>query len=168
VYGRHGDKPYLLTEYDLSNYDEKKIGSRIGQITFNKEPIFSEVLLQFELVVWFQQTKPTIIIERHKFQQDKLLDNILAESSGMLLWCHQAEVLFRLFGMSHSDASKAVESMLKDTAEWKNIAAQYKFYDGRTLEDVITERMIFGYIKRPHYLGAYNLYKVFCQHIIEK
>jgi hypothetical protein len=95
----------------------------------------------------------------HVFPKIQIVDEILEDSRGLLLWHHQLEHLFRAF---YDDITKVVRLRKQINAKVPDafdIAESLKF-DGISLADIVEERMVLGFTVSPNVKGASTLYKM--------
>lgn len=84
------------------------------------------------------------------FTPHPLVDEILKESRGALLWAHQMHSLYGLFESSHVKALAFRSAVNSRRADWIKAATGRYFIDGQDLMDIVWERMIF------HHTGYLN------------
>lgn len=130
-------------------------------IQSNQPKCFNDIL--FLLDIYHCNTKhfPRVSvadIQNTKFTYVPIVDELLKESKGFLIWKHQLENLYLLFNHNREEVDKFCSgiSALK-TPEIFNIAKSLKFDNGISLEDVINERMALSFVKRPNIRGAFEL-----------
>lgn len=93
-----------------------------------------------------------------KFKHVKAVDDILAESKGILLWDHQMEQLFARFFPDYDKDIELRKAVNQKRPEVFDLAEKLKFDYGINLKDVLRERMIFSITCMPHYTGAKILF----------
>ena len=94
----------------------------------------------------------------HDFQALPVVDYLLHESHGILLWHHQLENLYRLFEIRVGEAVAFRKGVNAKKAKIFNDADQMELAPGISLSDVIWERMIFGVTSYPSLRAARLLY----------
>lgn len=94
----------------------------------------------------------------HDFQALPVVDDLLRNSHGILLWHHQLENLYRLFEIRTGEAAAFRKGINAKKVEPAEIAKQMHFASGRSLIDVIRKRMIFGVTSYPSLRAARLLY----------
>lgn len=104
---------------------------------------------------------PTIkTISQYNFRKHPIVDDILAESKGLLLWDYQMECLCGLFCDIARGAVNLRKGLNIRDPRCEEMAKKYKFNEDLSLYDVINERMVMDFTGQPNYRGAYNLYTV--------
>ncbi len=131
-------------------------------IEINKPKCFMDLLILIEFN-WLG-------IERaQEFQKDfkspsfravPIVDELLKESNGFLLWDYQIIKLYSLFNGEMEKAVSFQKNYNQKRIEFEDVAEKLLFNNGITLADVIYERSILGLAKKPKLKGAYNLYKL--------
>ena len=94
-----------------------------------------------------------------KFKKVEVVDDILGESKGILLWHHQMEQLFSCFFQEYDKDVELRKAVNKKGTEIFELAERLKFDYETTLNDVIRERMIFPVTCNPHFSGAHTLFR---------
>ncbi len=82
-----------------------------------------------------------------RFKPLPVVDALLADSRGALVWIHQIEALYNLFQPQLSSACIFRIAVNEKRAEAFEEARGMIFPDGRSLADIVHERMIFGVTK---------------------
>ena len=91
---------------------------------------------------------------------DPVVDTILRESNGHLLWVYQLEKLIGLFEpniVTIMDQVKAVRRRDETVFEW--MATKF-VCNGLTLKDIVEKRMLLGQVHRPEMQAAFKLYRL--------
>lgn len=78
-----------------------------------------------------------------KFMSDSLVDDFLKPSRGILLWQFQLEALLQCFGLSRSEAKTFRRHVNQKRPSILERASRMRFDSGRSLRDVIEERLLF-------------------------
>ena len=94
------------------------------------------------------------------FRSVPVVDELLKESNGFLLWNYQIINLYSLFDEDRKKTDNFLKSYNQKSPGFGTIARKLIFDNGISLENVILERSILGYVKAPKLKGAYNLYKL--------
>ncbi len=94
------------------------------------------------------------------FKTVTIVDELLKESNGFLLWDYQIINLYRLFDEDSKKADSFLRCFNENMTGFRKIAEKLLFNNGVTLDDVIWERSILGHVKTPKLKGAYNLYRL--------
>jgi hypothetical protein len=97
-----------------------------------------------------------------KFREHEIIDNILKDSHGFLLWDYHLENLIRLLLIEpNSERTTEIRRKLnvKDQAYW-NLAKELKLSNGLCLYDILDERTILGCTSYPQFRFAYNLFQL--------
>jgi hypothetical protein len=91
---------------------------------------------------------------------DSFLDQLFLESRGFLAYNHQLEMLYRMLtGCAPAQAIKFRQGLGKKEA-WALMEAEImRFPNGKTLKNVMDERMLGEFTFSPNYPGAMNLYE---------
>tara|TARA_B100002003_G_C14026075_1_gene494722 strand:+ start:130 stop:762 length:633 start_codon:yes stop_codon:yes gene_type:complete len=98
--------------------------------------------------------------KKPSFKAVPIVDELLKESNGFLLWDYQIINLYNLFDEDRKKAESFQKHFNQKKQEFGNIARKLIFDNGISLENAILERSILGYVKAPKLKGAYNLYKL--------
>jgi hypothetical protein len=103
---------------------------------------------------------PTVeMLSNYSFEQDPVVEGILKDTRGLLLWNYQLDNLLGLF----SDHSKWIRRMAKGIntrdSRVENKVRQLKINNKASLLDLINERMVMGFTNEPPTRGAYILFK---------
>lgn len=88
------------------------------------------------------------------FDSLPLVDALLRDSHGVLLWHHQLEALLGLFVRSAGDPATLRKGIAARRAAAFERVRAFELAPGVTLEDVIEERMTFGATVRANLYGA--------------
>ena len=103
--------------------------------------------------------RPEYSLDSGLFRDMGVVDDILKDSKGTLLWHYQLD---HLFGCFYQDWNRVIE-LRKDINRKKtevfDLAEKLKFAQGTTLNDVIRERMIFSVTSPPNFRGALVLFQ---------
>jgi hypothetical protein len=91
---------------------------------------------------------------------DELLDQVLLESRRYLAYNHQVEMLYRMItGCAPLTATTFRQGLFKKARwAWKETET-IRFPNGKTMENVMDERMLGEFTLSPNYHGAMNLYE---------
>ena len=147
-----GEPPRLIDGY-LADHMVPSVmtdfGDYLGQVGFTSfmDHLFA---LDFYKLRWHKDLEVSDLVEpaNSEFRQLPVVDEILKDSRGFLLWHHQLECLFRAF---HDDADKAVDlrkQINTKVPEAFDLAGSLMF-GGKSLENVIRERMVLGHTVLP-------------------
>lgn len=96
-----------------------------------------------------------------KFGKNVIVDEILTDSKGFLLWLYQLESLIGLFYFDTTKPSKIGKGLSVLGNEYVQEAKKMKFTDNLSLYDVIIQRRVSdrtALIFSPRWYYAYNLY----------
>jgi hypothetical protein len=96
---------------------------------------------------------------QHNFNENDVVDSILKDSKGILLWHHQLENLFSLFYVDRDQAVKLRKDVNKKVADVFDLADTLRFAEGHSLKDIIDERMIYQNTCYPNFKGSLTLFK---------
>ena len=93
-------------------------------------------------------------------QPDEFLDQVLLESRGYLAYNHQLEMLYQMLtGCIPMQAINFRKALGKQEAcAWMETEI-HRFSNGKTLKNVMDERMLGVFTFSPNYHGAMNLYE---------
>lgn len=96
----------------------------------------------------------------YNFRGCEVVNDILADSRGLLLWDYQLESLCGLFCDIPKFAVNMARGLNIRDPRSEDIAKKHKFNKDLSLYDVVSERMVMDVTCRPDFKGAYNLYRV--------
>lgn len=103
--------------------------------------------------------RPGYTLNSGQFRDMGVVDQILKDSKGILLWHYQLD---HLFGCFYRDWNKVIE-LRKDLNRKKTevfaLGEQLKFDQGNTLNDVLRERMVFSVTVYPNFQGGLALFQ---------
>jgi hypothetical protein len=92
--------------------------------------------------------------------RDEFLDGIFAESRRYLAYNHQLEMLYRMItGCAPLTATKFRQGLFRKAFGFWEEARSVRFPNGKTLKNVMDERMLGEFTVSPCYHGAMNLYE---------
>jgi len=95
-----------------------------------------------------------------KFKPSPILNNILSNTKGNLVYVEQLSAIINMItGCGFSRANK----MAREYHSSKKINEKVNklmYYDGRTLEEIINERMVQTSLRNPAHRGAYHLHQL--------
>tara|TARA_Y100000294_G_scaffold138903_1_gene132329 strand:- start:1068 stop:1751 length:684 start_codon:yes stop_codon:yes gene_type:complete len=94
------------------------------------------------------------------FRAIRVVDELLKESNGFLLWDYQIINLYCLFDEDPKKADNFLKQFNQKSPGFWNTARKLIFDNGITLEKTVLERSILGHVKTPKLKGAYNLYRL--------
>lgn len=93
------------------------------------------------------------------FRRRPIVDDLLKDSRGVLLWHHQLENLYLFSSHDREDAVKFRKGILSKKPEFLETASDIAIDAKTSLKDCIMERMIFGATTLPAYRAARDLYQ---------
>ena len=79
-----------------------------------------------------------------KFKNHSIIDSILKESQGAIIWHHQLENLYLFHRNDKNEATELRKNILKKRASTFELASKIKVDQNTTLNDVINNRMVLG------------------------
>lgn len=88
-----------------------------------------------------------------KFRPNKLVDALLDDSHGAVLWAEQLHSLYILCDPDRQVAIQFRKALHAGKLEARERLRDLHFADGTSLGDVIDERMVFGSTNHPDYLA---------------
>ena len=103
--------------------------------------------------------RPGYTLDSGQFRDMGVVDQILKDSKGILLWHYQLD---HLFGCFYRDWNKVVElrrDLNRKKTEVFDLGENLKFDQVTTLNDVIRERMIFSITSYPNFKGGLALFQ---------
>ena len=93
-----------------------------------------------------------------RFPARDVVDGLLRDARGMLLWSYQLEALIRLAGLAGTETACLRRDVSARRADALDRLKQLRIPGGETLFDVAMERMRYGYVISPNYRGAAALW----------
>tara|TARA_B100001964_G_C14115689_1_gene545973 strand:- start:159 stop:788 length:630 start_codon:yes stop_codon:yes gene_type:complete len=127
----------------------------------NKPKCFKDILFCFDTYFCGRKGRmDKINLKKPSFKANPVVDDLLRESNGFLLWDYQIIKLYCLFDLDREKADMFRKYFNKKRREFEEIAGKLLFNNGMTLKDVIWERSILGVVKAPNLKGSYDLYKL--------
>lgn len=99
-------------------------------------------------------------IERTGLPIDAVLDELLNDSNGIILWHHQLENILSLCFHNRQEVIDLRKKINAKVGEGWSLLDKAYIGDGLTLRQIITQRMVFGTTKYPNVKGAYILHEV--------
>lgn len=120
--------------------------------SFNDFLFFVDIYSRFN-------SQPAIedVCER-KFKSNGMVEDILKDSRGLLIWHYQLENLIRLFYSDNEHVVRLRKDINAKKAEAWELAKKLSFSDELTLYDIISDRMAVDITRNPNIQGAYNLF----------
>ena len=110
-------------------------------------------------VVGFEN-RPQLPEIKNDFKYKRIVDNLLNDSRGVLLWNHQLENFYLFLDGNREEAIKFRKGIsCKKKAACLDIASNIRIDVNTTLKDVIVERMFFPFTTQAHFEGARDLYQ---------
>lgn len=163
VYAGRGPTARLIScrlskEYDpsIKNKFAEIIESRPPQ-TFNDCVYITTIFDPFAVFMPLQNRNP---FERTP-GSDSIIDSILEESRGNLVYHHQVEILYRMHNGCSPAKAQLFRKDLWRRKDWAKAEADIiQMYDGTTLSEIIKKRLLFDFTFYPAYLEGMNLYCV--------
>lgn len=136
--------------FSFKDYLEKYMTNDFQQLIFLLDSYHCSIRKYQKLI------DPT---NRYSFQKYDVVDSLLSNSVGVLLWHYQIENLFNLFYNCKDKIVKLRKGINHKKLDAFNIAGSLRLNDCISLEDVIDERMIYKNTCYPNHLGAFRLFK---------
>ena len=93
------------------------------------------------------------------FKNHSIIDSILKESQGAIIWHHQLENLYLFHRNDKNEATEFRKKILKKLASAFDLASKIQIDQDTTLNNVINDRMIFRGTVSPGLKEATNLYQ---------
>ena len=163
-----GHAVYLDSENPevLSGFIFKKAESDVGYLN-----TFLEYLRKFDLTnfmdILFAIDSYTLanLFAQHKipdlnftFKNNSIIDSILKESQGAIIWHHQLENLYLFHRNIKEEAIEFRKDILKKRASVFDLASKIHIDQNNTLENIINVRMVFGGTMMPSLKETSKLY----------
>ena len=97
-----------------------------------------------------------------QFKISGVVNDILRDSQGFLLWHYQMENLVRLFYLKREDVKAMTEGLIFQKPEHWTKAKRLKLTNGAVLQDILKDRLVSpsGTTIAPRIMFASNLYKL--------
>lgn len=86
-----------------------------------------------------------------------ILENLLPESRGFLIWHFQLENLIRFFVAENSEATRLLKEINAGKSETHGLIGTYRLSSETSLLELITEKRVFCTTCRPNVHGALAL-----------
>ena len=155
--------PLKLIYCDSLRTGTNKIHQRLSDILQSQNPKnFNDLL--FIVTFYNPMGREYNYSKRDPFEEkmqkeNNIYDDILSESGGFIAYHHQIESLYRMLTRcSPCEANKFRKDLWsKHLTTWEE-SRELKFADGKSLFQLMEERMFGEFTRYPDYSGAYNLY----------
>jgi len=122
----------------------------------HKRPGFKDVLFFLDSYPKFKGMRDNCY--DLKFKPQPIVDAILAESYGCILWHHQLENLLRVFVDTPQEALRLRKALNAGLPQAMTSIGGFCFDDGTALAAVLKEREVLGVTAYPNTRGAANLF----------
>jgi hypothetical protein len=158
------EKPERLIHCTIRRESENLQGQKLVDLLIKQNPgNFSDLLYIvsfYDPINEWEVIRPVSAFAACLAQPDEFLDQLLLESRGYLAYNHQLEMLYRMItGCAPQTATKFRQGLFKkDCWAWKK-AESIRLPNGKTLKNVMDERMLGEFTVSPNYHGAINLYE---------
>jgi len=142
--------------------DRAKVNLRFDELWTSflkrhKRPGFMDILIFLDSYPKFKDMRDNCY--DLKFKPQPIVDAILAESGGCLLWHHQLENLLRVFVDTPQEALKLRKALNASLPQAMTRINGFCFDDGTALAAVLKEREVLGVTAYPNMSGAANLFR---------
>ena len=158
---------YVLTQDLFDKYEKGGNPGVPGEdfklfLLYAEPETFNDLLIILRVyfsLIYDQHVNPILPLKSFS-SQNPIVDTILHETNGHLVWVDQLERLIGLFEpniatiMNHA---KAVRE--KDPAVFEWMATKF-VCNGLTLKDIVEKRMLLGQVHRPEMQAAFKLYRL--------
>lgn len=118
---------------------------------------FKEILFFLDL---YSIELPDIRSYQPKSKMAEVIESILEDSRGLLLWHHQLEDIISLFVRDRNNVVSIRKGVNAKRNEYIEALKQFKIDETTTLLEFINERMIGGHTRYPNIQGAFVLYEL--------
>jgi len=158
---------YVLTQDMFDEYEKGGNPGVPGEdfklfLLYAKPKTFNDLLIILSVyfsLVYGKYVVPLLPLKPFP-SQGPIVDMILRETNGHLVWVYQLEKLIGLFEPNIAtimDQVKAVRRRDETVFEW--MATKF-VCNGLTLKDIVEKRMLLGQVHRPEMQAAFKLYRL--------
>jgi len=166
-YGRLFIEGYVLTQDMFDKYEKGGNPGVPGEdfklfLLYAKPETFNDLLIILRVyfsLIYGKYVVPLLPLKPFS-SQDPIVDTILHETNGHLVWVYQLEKLIGLFEPNIAtimDQVKAVRRRDETVFEW--MATKF-VCNGLTLKDIVEKQMLLGQVHRPEMQAAFKLYRL--------
>jgi hypothetical protein len=164
VYAGSGSTAKLISSHLSKEYDAS-IQNKFAEIiesqqpqTFNDCVYITTIFDPFAIYTSSQNRNP---FERIT-SSNSIIDSILEESLGNLVYHHQVEILYRMHNGCTPEKAQIFRKELWKRKDWAIAESDIiQMYDGSTLSEILQKRLLFDFTFFPSYLGGMNLFLCF-------
>jgi hypothetical protein len=165
IFAVHTGVEFLTVTEGLANRPEEiNLGNFKSALRIFREKYrpqrFMDYLFFVDVYPIFKNQPKVEELCQPEFKEYYIVDELLKDTRGFLLWHYQLENLINLFFGKSDKAMDLCRGINAKYPEALEKAKQLRFTEGLKLFDVISERMILGATKYPNIEGAHNLYRM--------
>jgi len=164
IYINNENENEKIVLYQHSTNQRKKIcqvdfQSKIQSLKGKK---YSEYVYFMASFSWYDSNKKDLFacnpFEFKKFKESAILDQLLSDTNGYFVFIEDlAKLINMITGIGYSEANQMAQKHYSNK-KVRNQIERLKFVDGRTIGEILSERMCQKSLRHPFLNGAYHLY----------